>query len=89
MAPPDEAVLLVGYAYDPESGTLGAEDMWWESNRQGVLGTGSELQVASLLPGEHQITLTVADGDGMPASAGIEVFVGGQARLPLFVTQAR
>ncbi|WP_455391627.1 hypothetical protein [[Eubacterium] cellulosolvens] len=41
----------------------------WESNKDGLLGTGDRLNIRSLSPGMHNITLTVTDKYGAESSA--------------------
>ncbi|MDF1515397.1 MAG: hypothetical protein P1S60_16425, partial [Anaerolineae bacterium] len=52
-----------GFAYDTESGDR-TPMMTWHSSRDGFLGTGNELSVASLSGGSHTLTLTADDGEG-------------------------
>ncbi len=75
-------LLLQGYGYDPEDGTLGDSYLQWNSNRDGNLGTGSTL-LASLSFGQHIITLTATDSDGNTSTASINVFIGSKTYLPL------
>nr|MBC8253237.1 hypothetical protein [Ardenticatenia bacterium] len=81
---PGAPLWLQGYAYDLEDGTLGEEALNWSSNRDGDLGTGTEVLV-TLSPGQHIITLSATDGDGNTAITTINVFVGYKARLPLIL----
>jgi hypothetical protein len=47
----------------------------WVSSRDGGLGTGESLTVAHLSVGEHEITLTASDAQGLTASAKTGVAV--------------
>jgi hypothetical protein len=78
---PGTPLLLQGYAYDLEDGTLGETALHWSSSRDGDLGTGSQVLV-SPSPGQHIITLTATDSDGNQATDSISLFVGYKWYLP-------
>ena len=78
---PGTPLLLQGYAYDLEDGTLGEVALRWTSSRDGDLGTGSQVLV-SPSPGQHIITLTATDSDGNQATDSISLFVGYKWYLP-------
>jgi hypothetical protein len=80
---PGALVELDGQASDLEDGPLRDSALAWASDRQGSLGTGRHLTVATLLPGPHALTLTATDGDGMTAAAGVTIYVGYAMWLPL------
>ena len=63
------AVALAGGGFDLEEGRLGDDRLTWRSDRDGVLGNGEELTVATLSPGSHVLTLTAQDSPGAEASA--------------------
>ena len=65
--PPGMQVLLKGYAYDPEDGMLDSSSLSWSSDRDGALGTGSQVSTV-LSQGLHTITLTATDSDTNPAT---------------------
>lgn len=79
---PGRPVLLQGSAYDMEDGLLPEGSLMWVSDRQGSLGSGSELLV-TLTPGWHQITLTATDGTGQVTMVSRRVYVGYQVYLPV------
>ena len=73
-------ITLEGQATDPEDGVLLGQSLVWESDIDGVLGSGATL--TTTLTGDacgvdsHTITLHVSDSDGNEASHSIEVFIG-------------
>jgi len=74
---PTESVVLRGHAEDPEDGLLDGDSLVWTSDRQGVIGTGSEvlLPPGTLDAGRHVITLTATDADAHSASASLTLGV--------------
>jgi hypothetical protein len=79
---PDTPLWLQGYAYDLEDGMLGQGSLQWSSDRDGLLGKGSEALI-TLSPGLHHLTLSAQDSDGNTAYASISVFVGPKIYLPV------
>lgn len=79
---PGTSVVLRGTAADAEDGSLPDESLIWTSNRDGPLGSGSEI-VADLSSGIHTVTLTAHDADGNFSSDTIEVIVQYPYRLYL------
>lgn len=73
--------VLVATASDPEDGDLGAS-VQWTSSRDGFLGAGASLS-SVLSVGIHTLTVEVQDGEGLAASASldVEVTAGGFALL--------
>ncbi len=90
VTPADRAVVAAGQtvaleaeAYDRDGGRLDAQHVGWESSRDGWLGAGSSLSVATLSVGLHEVTVRADDGDGGTASAAVRVrIVAGLAELP-------
>ena len=82
---PGEAIFLRAHAEDLEDGQLDGDRLIWRSDRQGVIARGSEwvLPAGWLEPGQHVITLTATDGDGMTAEASVTIFVGQGVYLPV------
>jgi len=74
------AVMLQGSATDTEDGTLNGNSLSWSSNRDGDLGTG-ETVTAMLSVGDHVITLTATDSQGVRGMAQVNVHVNGQPTL--------
>ena len=81
VIPPGATVMLKGYAYDMEDGTLDDQALSWSSDQDGALGTGSQVLV-TLSPGWHTITLTATDGDANQGAETINVLVGYRLYLP-------
>lgn len=82
-----ESVQFQGSGDDPEDGALAGADLVWYSNLAGQIGTGSSFSTSGLSEGQHTVTLTGTDSDGLSASAsvGIEVL----ATANLVVSQLR
>jgi hypothetical protein len=59
-----QMVTLRATAYDAEDGVMAGEAFTWRSDRDGLLGTGNELEITTLTKGTHQIELTVTDSVG-------------------------
>ncbi len=76
--PRGEMVVVQGFATDLEDGEVPEEAYLWTSSIDGELGTGSTLWALELSPGEHEITLTVTDQDGMSASESVRITVLGE-----------
>jgi hypothetical protein len=72
---PGQTLMLSGYAWDPEDGPLPGEDLAWESDRDGFLGSGAEVAVSTLSSGRHVITLSATDSDGQVGTDSISIFV--------------
>jgi len=70
---------------DVEDGSLAGEQLTWSSNRDGVLGNGSELAVGTLSSGNHLILLKVTDsaGEERQAFTTISVEAPMEIYLPL------
>ncbi|TMB54847.1 MAG: DNRLRE domain-containing protein [Deltaproteobacteria bacterium] len=65
-----QPVLLSAAAMDPEDGDLGSA-IQWTSDRDGVLGGGAAVSVATLSAGTHTLTATVRDREGVASSATV------------------
>jgi hypothetical protein len=66
---------LSGQAIDPQSGVLGDGALRWISDRDGLLGSGPEVDTSSLSIGVHQITLSATAPDGLTGSATVAISV--------------
>ena len=69
-----ETVSLTASATDAEDGDLSPQ-IDWSSNIDGALGTGASLDVATLSPGPHVLTASVADALGEIGSDTTTVIV--------------
>ena len=76
-----QGVWLRGYAYDLEDGAITGERMEWNSNLDGVLGSGPQV-FASLSEGVHDLTLTVSDSAGTYRGTSVRVDVRKAAAAP-------
>ena len=63
--------------YDVDDGLLDGSAVAWSDNLAGPLGTGALLNVYTLQPGTHMITVTGTDSDGNSASAQVTITVAG------------
>lgn len=70
-----QPLALQGYGLDSQEGTLTqTTQLAWRSDRDGVVGTGGEVQV-NLSAGEHVITLEASNAAGLQGSTSITVQV--------------
>jgi hypothetical protein len=76
-----QALTLSAQAFDTEDGPLGGAGVGWDSDRDGILGTGAELtvQASALSVGTHLITATTMDSGSASATDSITVVVGDSA----------
>jgi hypothetical protein len=72
---PGQTVSLTGEAFEPHTGSLLDSQLRWLSDVDGDLGRGHEVQVKTLRPGVHNISLNVPDAYGakVVASTRIEI----------------
>ena len=72
--------LLQGNGIDPQEDELSDDKLVWESNLDGVLGTGRILHVQlssnSCAPNEHVIKLIVTDSEGHSSWVQVRVWAG-------------
>jgi len=71
-----ETVGFVGSGYNVDTGPLSGDQLEWLSDRDGLLGTGESLSIATLSAGTHTITLRTLDGHGGFVAATTRVTVG-------------
>ena len=71
------ALNLSGTASDADEGDLSDSRITWSSNLQGTLGQGKSLDNRGFVIGEHVITMTATDSNGMIDTATATVTVNG------------
>lgn len=69
-------IVLSAEAEDVEDGPLSGDSVVWTSSLDGTLGTGVELVVGELSPGQHQITVRATDSDGNQSAASFDLVAG-------------
>jgi hypothetical protein len=69
-----QPVTFSGSASDPEQ-EIPASVLSWSSHIDGALGSGPELDLATLSPGTHRITLTASDDFGAIGAATVAIIV--------------
>ncbi|MCP4166699.1 MAG: hypothetical protein GY759_12510 [Chloroflexi bacterium] len=80
---PGWPVSFSASGYDAEDGSLEADSITWNSNRDGELGTGKQIIVLDLSAGWHTITATMTDSDQNTVSESIQLFVGHEIYTPV------
>lgn len=70
-----DRLVLIGTASDIEDGLLNGSSLSWYASHDGLLGTGRRLDVTTLSPGVHEITVEATDNDSSVGSATIVVEV--------------
>ena len=81
----DREVTLRAAATDLEDGEIGGDRLVWRSDRDGELGTGSELMVPTsrLSEGDHRLTVTATDSAGQTGEASRTLTVHRRPSVPL------
>ncbi|MCG2826979.1 MAG: hypothetical protein L6265_10360, partial [Thermoplasmatales archaeon] len=72
----DVTILFEGFAIDPEDGFLDGNQTRWYSSLDGFLGYGGYLSLDNLSNGDHIITFTVTESNGLFSNATLSVRVG-------------
>jgi hypothetical protein len=67
-------VIFTGGARDAEDGPLGDESLKWLLNGQ-VLGSGEEIALGELAPGDYEIILEAEDSDNNKATASVTITI--------------
>lgn len=76
-------VRLSADPFDAEDRRLPGTAVAWSSSIDGVLGTGTELGTRELSPGEHVITASATDSDGLTGSVSFALTIDGSVSAPL------
>lgn len=76
-------VVLKAQGYDQDLDDLGDADLAWSSSLDGALGTGVEVEPTALSVGEHVITVTATDDEGLTTTASVTITVGAKVHLPI------
>jgi len=71
----DQKITLSGTAKDKEDGDLGSGDIGWSSDLQGTLQANENGEFTGLVIGDHMITMTATDKDGIKGTATVTVTV--------------
>jgi formylglycine-generating enzyme required for sulfatase activity len=71
----DQTITLTGEAKDKEDGDLGPASITWSSNLQGTLKLNENNQFTGLVIGDHIITMTATDRNGVKGTATVKVTV--------------
>ncbi|MFA6472102.1 MAG: carboxypeptidase-like regulatory domain-containing protein [Candidatus Latescibacterota bacterium] len=75
VVPNSDNVALLGSGYDLEDGELPDSSLVWNSDRDGILGSGKTLVVPHLSPLTHIITLRGNDSDNKSGETSIQMKV--------------
>jgi chitodextrinase len=80
------SLSLSGEATDPEDGALTGTRLAWTSDKDGALGTGTQLSVSTLSVNVHRLTLTATDSLGLSSQAHVSISVNATPGTPPVVT---
>ncbi|QRN99952.1 PKD domain-containing protein [Archangium violaceum] len=75
LVPEGAPITLRGRATDPEDGALGGASLTWTSDRNGVIGTGTQVTLGNAALGTHRILLTAVDAYGISGYASLSLTV--------------
>lgn len=79
----EQSLDLEADAYDSDLGTMDDVQVQWTSDRDGALGEGAQLTIATLSAGAHLITVRADDGQGGVATASVTVIVRDDLAEPI------
>ena len=71
-----ETIAFAGEATDTLHPNLDGEAYVWTSDKDGEIGTGASFRTADLSEGEHVITLTVKDPNGLLGQSSVSITIG-------------
>jgi hypothetical protein len=80
--PVNGELILHASAFDREDRTVPDDGIRWTSSIDGDIGTGAELRTRDLSPGEHEITASAIDADGLVGTATLVVTVDASVVAP-------
>jgi len=72
---PGQTVTLVGESFSPDIGSAHPSEMQWSSDLDGQLGVGQEINLSTLRPGLHKLSLQTPDGYGGQSITSIQLEV--------------
>ena len=60
-----------------QDGSVGLNDsaFEWSSNLQGILGHGRSIAATALMPGNHTVTLSVTNSEGLSGTASMHIVI--------------
>lgn len=70
-----QTITFTGAGTDAEDGALTGTSLVWTSNRDGKIGTGTNIQKSGLSAGIHVITLTATDAGGLTDTDTVTITV--------------
>ena len=73
--PTNELVQFSASVTDPEDGPINGDALVWESDIDGLLGTGAAISTQDLTPGLHHVTLRAIDSAGNSAESFVDVYI--------------
>lgn len=79
-SPLGDSISFMGNGTDSDGLNLTDTSLVWSSDIDGMLGTGTSLNVSSLTGGGHTITLTATDSESRSSSASIDIHISWSAR---------
>jgi FtsP/CotA-like multicopper oxidase with cupredoxin domain len=80
-----DSVTFTGTALDAEDGDISLS-LSWNSNLDGVIGSGGSFSTTTLTVGTHTITASVTDSGALPGSASITITINPAGNTPPVVT---
>jgi hypothetical protein len=72
-------VVLHGLGADLKDGALTGDKLQWSSDKDGSLGTGATLVINTLSVGQHTISLSATNSDGLSTTVSVHVTINAVA----------